>query len=150
MLNDKWDFMGDLQWTEWNTIQDLTFVRDDGTTASSTPEHFRNTYRVSAGTNYRYTDQWMFRGGIAWDQTPVKNQYRTPRLPDTDRFWLAGGVRYKPTAALSLDVGVAYLFMQDGSIFQSGNPPNVQANGLIDGNYKNNVWIVSGQVTYSF
>jgi long-chain fatty acid transport protein len=150
MLNDKWDFMGDVQWTGWSTIQDLTLTRDSGTTASVLPLKFKDAWRVSVGANYRYTDQWMFRSGLAWDQTPVQNQYRTPRLPDTDRIWVAGGLRYRPMPALALDLGVAYLFMQDGSIYQSGNPPDVPTNGLIDGNYKNNVWIVSGQITYSF
>jgi long-chain fatty acid transport protein len=150
MLNDKWDFMGDVQWTGWNTIQDLTFVRTSGVVLSSTPEHFKNAWRVSVGANYRYTDQWMFRGGLAWDQTPVQDQYRTARLPDNDRTWVAGGAQYKFTPALKLDVGAAYLIIKDSSINNNGTDPTNQTYGLINGNYKNDVWIVSGQLTYSF
>jgi long-chain fatty acid transport protein len=142
--------MGDIQWTGWSTLQNLTFVRSDGTTLSSTPENFKDVWRFSVGASYRYTDQWMFRGGLAYDESPVQNQYRTPRLPDQSRTWLAGGARYKPSPPLALDVGAAYLWVNNASINQSGNPPSVAQFGMIDGSYKNSVWIVSVQVTYGF
>lgn len=150
LLNDKWDFMGDVQWTGWNTVQNLTIVRSTGDTLTSLPLNFKDAWRISVGASYRYSDQWMFRGGLAWDETPIQNQYRSPRLPDSNRFWLATGVRYKPAPTLALDLGFAYLFMNNASIYQNGNPPSVPQYGLIDGSYKNNVWIASGQITYSF
>jgi long-chain fatty acid transport protein len=154
-INPKWDFMADVQWTGWSTIQELTFTRTDGNPLQTTPENFKDAWRVSAGVNYHYNDQWMARGGIAWDQTPVQNQYRTARLPDSDRFWLAGGGQYKFSPTLKFDLGMAYLFVQNGNIYETGSvnlgqPPSVAQNGLIDGTYKNNVFIVSGQVTWNF
>ena len=71
-----------------------------------------------------------------------------PRLPDSDRAWLAVGGRYKYSSALNFDVGAAYIFVKDGSINNSGNPPSIPANGLINGSYDNHVIIVSGQMNY--
>src|SRR5260370_33380275 len=51
LLNDKWDFMGDIQWTGWSTLQNLTFVRSDGTTLSSTPENFKDVCRAPGGAH---------------------------------------------------------------------------------------------------
>ena len=151
MLNDKWDFMGDVQWTHWSTIQDLTFVRSNGTTLASTPYHWKDAWRVSGGVNYRYTDQWMFRGGIAWDQSPVPDQYRSPRLPDADRVWLGTGLQYKWDPSLKFDLGAAYLFIQNASIAQISPDPTVVAQyGYLSGNYDNHTWIVSGQATWNF
>ena len=154
-INPTWDLMGDVQWTGWSTIQTLTFNRTDGTPLQSTPENFKDVWRVSAGANYHYNDQWLIRGGIAWDQTPVQSQDRTARLPDSDRFWIAAGGQYKMSPTLKFDLGVSYIFVQNGSIYSIGStnlgqPPSVAQNGLLDGNYKNNVVIVSGQATWNF
>jgi long-chain fatty acid transport protein len=66
-FNDKWDGMADLQYTGWSSIQNLTIVRSTGAVLSVTPENWRNTWRGSIGANYHYSDQWMFRGGLAYD-----------------------------------------------------------------------------------
>jgi long-chain fatty acid transport protein len=155
MLNDKWDFMADAQYTNWSTIQDLTLVRTSGASAdqtlSSTPLHFKNTWRVSGGANYRYTDQWMFRGGLAWDQSPVTTQYRTPRLPDADRIWGTLGVQYKWSPTLKFDLGGAYIWVKDSSIAQiNTDPATVARYGYLSGNYSNYVWIMAVQGTWSF
>jgi len=140
--------MADVQYTGWSTIENLTFVRTTGAVLSSTPENFKDTWRVSAGANYIWTDQWKFRGGIAWDQSPVNDQDRTPRLPDADRFWIAGGVQYAWTPQLKLDVGLSYIWLQNGSTNQ--NEGNTAQYGLIKGNYEGNVFLIGGQVSYSF
>jgi long-chain fatty acid transport protein len=151
MLNDKWDFMADVQWTDWSTIQNLTFVRTTGTVLSSTPYNWKDAWRVSGGVNYRYTDKWMFRGGLAWDQTPVQDQYRAARLPDEDRVWFGTGVQYKWDQALKFDLGAAYLWIKKASIAQiSTNPADVASYGYLSGDYNNHTWIVSGQATWNF
>ncbi len=151
MLNDKWDFMGDVQWTQWSVVQDLTVVRSNGQQLENLPLKFKNVWRVSAGANYRYTNEWMFRGGIAWDQSPVQDQYRGVRLPDSDRVWLTAGAQYVFSKDLKFDIGAAYIWVQNGSIAQySQDPATIAQYGYVSGNYNNNVVIVSGQATYSF
>ena len=84
-LNEHWDLMADAQWTRWSSIRDLTFVRSNGALLQSTPENFRNTVKLAVGANYRQNDNWMWRGGLAFDQSPVRTASRTPRLPNGDR-----------------------------------------------------------------
>ena len=90
----------------------------------------------------------MFRGGIAYDQTPVRDAQRTPRLPDNDRTWLAIGAQYKPMPNFWIDVGYAYLIISDPNINQ--NQGNTPQNGLIAGSYSSNVNLLSAQLTYTF
>jgi long-chain fatty acid transport protein len=97
----------------------------------------------------------MFRGGLAYDQSPVQDADRTVRLPDSDRTWLSFGAQYKMDSHWKFDLGGTYIWVKDGSINNPGNDPttntpNPAAYGLVNGNYSNNVVIVSGQVTYSF
>jgi long-chain fatty acid transport protein len=150
-LNDQWDVMADIQWTHWSVIQDLTFVKNSGSVLGSTPLNFEDAWRLSAGANYRYDSKWMFRGGIAWDQTPVQDQYRTARLPDSDRIWLNVGAQYKYDKNWKIDVGASYIFVQDGDIAEvSTAPASIAGVGYLKGSYNNNVWILGGQVSYGF
>ncbi|HZI85047.1 MAG TPA: outer membrane protein transport protein [Casimicrobiaceae bacterium] len=146
-FNNQWDLMADLQYTGWSTIKDLTIVRSTGVVLSSTPENFRDTWRISGGANYRYSDRWTFRGGVAYDQSPVRDAERTPRLPDNDRTWLAVGVQYRYSPSLSFDLAYAYIWVRDPNINQ--NEGNTAANGLINGSYRSNVNIVGLQLTYT-
>ena len=147
-LNDKWDLMADLQYTGWSSIQNLTIVRSTGAVLSTTPEDFRNTWRGSVGANYHYSDQWMFRMGLAYDQSPVRDAQRTPRLPDNNRTWIAIGAQYHASPQLALDLGYTYIFVNNSNINQ--NEGSTDANGLISGSYKNNVNVVGLQLTYTF
>jgi long-chain fatty acid transport protein len=147
-IDSKWDVMGDLQYTGWSSVQNLTVVRSTGALLLTTPENFRDTWRASVGVNYHYNDQWMFRGGLAFDQSPVRDAQRTPRLPDNDRTWISFGAQYKFSPQLALDAGYTYIFVKDPSINQ--NEGDTQGNGLISGTYKNNVNIVAAQLTYTF
>jgi long-chain fatty acid transport protein len=148
MLNDKWDLMADIQYTGWSSVQELRVVRSTGATLSVTPENFRDTWRGAIGANYHYNDQWMFRFGVAYDQSPVRDAQRTPRLPDNDRTWLSIGGQYRFSPQLALDAGYTYIFVRDPSINQ--NEGSTAANGLISGTYKANVNIISAQLTYTF
>lgn len=147
-LNDRWDIMADVQYTGWSKLHDLTFVRTTGNVLQSTPENFDDTWRVSAGATYKYSDTWKFRMGVAYDQTPVNDTDRTVRLPDGDRFWLAGGARYTYSPNLAFDVGATYIWSKTADIYQ--NAGSTAASGLVNGHYDSNVLVVSGQMVYSF
>ncbi len=147
-LDSRWDVMADLQYTGWSTIQNLTVVRSTGVVLSNTPENFRDTWRGSIGANYHYSDQWMFRGGLAYDQSPIRDAQRTPRLPDNDRTWISFGAQYKFSPQLVLDAGYTYIFVKDPSMNQ--NAGSTASSGLISGNYKSNVNIAAVQLTYTF
>lgn len=147
-LNDRWDLMADLQYTRWSTFKELKFVRTTGVALPATPENFDDVWRVSVGATYHWNDAWSFRGGLAWDQTPVTNADRTPRLPDGDRVWIAVGAQYRFNRNLALDGGFVYIPVKRPDILQ--NAGSTAMNGLIKGNYDASVTIFSAQLTYTF
>lgn len=152
-IDDRWDVMADAQWTQWSSIRDLTFTRADGTVLQSTPENFRNTWKLAFGANYHYSPQWMFRGGVAFDQSPVRTAFRTPRLPDADRTWLAAGAQYTANPRCTVDLGAAYIRVRKAAINASGDPSDpaaALANGLLSGRYTSNTLILSAQLNYAF
>lgn len=149
-LDSRIGLMADAQWTGWSTIKDLTFVRADGSTLSSTPENFKDVWKLSVGTSYRLDERWLLRAGAAYDRSPVQREYRTPRLPDSDRSFFTLGTQYRWQPTMWVDLGFGYVKARESAINKSGDPSNVLANGLLNGRYKGSATILSAQLTSSF
>ncbi|WP_019139773.1 OmpP1/FadL family transporter [Noviherbaspirillum massiliense] len=145
-LDPKWSVMADLQWLHWSRFKELRVRFANGAPDSVTPEEWRNTWRVSLGANYRYNDMWKLRAGVAYDQSPVRNDLRTPRVPDANRIWLAFGAQYKLSRQSAIDVGYAHLFVNNASLNKS-EPP---VGGTLIGDYDSDVNILSVQYSQSF
>ena len=106
------------------------------------------------GVSYDYNPEWTFRAGYQYDQTPVQSaDYRTPRIPDSDRNAFAVGFSYRPTPQLSLDFGYMYLLFKDSSTnntinLLSTNPGVVTDTLLLDYNSYGNLFAL--QASYKF
>ena len=149
-LNDKFDVMADLTWTDWSTFNNLTAIRSSGAVVSNTVENWKNTVRVSAGTTYHLNDALKLRGGLAYDESPVPDASRTARIPDNDRIWLAFGASYKITPAADLDVGYTHIFVKSTSLNKTTDSTVAALRDVVTGSYDSNVNILSVQVTYNF
>ena len=155
-LNSKWDLMGDISWTQWSKLEALDIFRTSGVLLTTTPLRWSDTWRFSAGANYHVTPQWTWRFGVSYDQSPTNDAYRTPRIPDNDRTWLAVGFQYRFSKQAALDVGYAYLFIKDPTVNlcnaaqAAAEPLGCQGKNNLVGNYDSNVNILSAQLRYSF
>jgi long-chain fatty acid transport protein len=150
-LDPKWTLLGDVTWTGWSKIKQLVVTRDNGATLSTTPENFKDTWRVGIGATYRKDDAWSIKMGVAYDETPVNDTDRTARLPDNNRIWLSVGGQYRLSKDGTLDFGYSHLFIKDAPINQpapgSGSP---LLTGQLVGNYKGSVDIFGAQFAYRF
>ncbi len=144
-VDDKWDVMADATWTGWSVLQQLQINRSTGANVQTVQENWNNTWRVSVGGNYHYNSQWTSRIGVALDQAPVSDAYRTARIPDGNRTWLAVGGQYKPGKDSALDFGYAHLFVSNAAINQ--NMTAIGAGALI-GTYDDSVDILSIQYSH--
>ncbi|MCG6874570.1 MAG: outer membrane protein transport protein [Betaproteobacteria bacterium] len=150
-LNPKIRLLADWTWTGWDTIQNLTLVRTSGplagTNASNTALNFKTSWRVGGGIEYEVSQPVLLRAGIAYDKSPVQDEFRTPRLPDNDRTWLSVGARFKPSPNWWFDVGYTYIWVNDGP---SQLMPNTIPPGNLVGNYKSNINILGAQASFKF
>ncbi|MFN3750964.1 MAG: OmpP1/FadL family transporter [Thiobacillus sp.] len=142
-VNDRWDVLADVTWTGWSDFDELRIVRASGATLSVTQENWGDSMRYSLGANYRYSDKWTLRGGVAYDKSPVPDAYRTARIPDEDRLWMAFGAQYRLSPKMVLDFGYAHLFVKDASIDEGTTV-------RLTGNYDASVDILSAQLTLNF
>lgn len=143
----QWDLMADATHTGWSVLQQMAITRTNGTSVQTVQEHWRDTWRVAVGATYHYNEQWLARTGIAYDQTPVPDAYRTARIPDSDRTWLAFGGQYKVTTTSRLDFSYAHIFMKDASI---ASYQAAAGAGNLVGSYSNKVDILNVQFAHDF
>lgn len=154
-LDNRWDILADVTWTGWSDFEELRVRTLTGTTITLTPENWDDSWRYSVGVNYHHNKELTFRAGVAYDETPVSDAYRTPRIPDESRTWLALGVRYQMSPKTALDVGYAHLFVEDARIDErrsvqvSAAPPTFVP-VTVSGNYDASVDILSAQLTLNF
>lgn len=147
-LSDKWQMLGDLSWTGWSSIPKLDVLRASGALAQTLDTDFRDTWRLAVGASYQYNESMKLKFGIAYDQTPVKNETtRLVSLPDNDRTWLSFGSQWVPTRGSTVDLGISYLYMSDPSI---DNNQAAQGRGRVTGNYNNSAWILGAQYSHAF
>lgn len=146
-----WAIMGDIQWTNWSTFKSLTLRPSNGTGTQTLVQNFKDTFRVALGLNYQWDDCWLFRIGTAYDQSPVRKELRSTRIPDTDRYWLAVGARYNFTPCLRLEVGYAHLYftrsvVNDFAPVAAG--AQTQGRQFLNGNVRNAADLVGLQLTW--
>ncbi|GBL46898.1 Long-chain fatty acid transport protein [Sulfuriferula multivorans] len=144
-INPQWAVMGDVTWTRWSRFKELRIVRDSGALVALTTENWDDTLRYSVGANYQATDKLKLRSGIAYDQSPVSDPYRTARIPDANRTWLSVGASYKLSSAASVDAGYTHIFINSSSINMGS-----ASTGKLVGTYDNSVDILSVQYNHRF
>jgi long-chain fatty acid transport protein len=158
-VDARWQVLGDVTYTRWSQIKNVSLVLTSaglgaspaGTAADTLDFEFRDTYRIGVGANYKWTPDFMLKMGVAYDRSPVPSAtHRTVFLPDSDRYWLSLGGKYRMSKATTLDAGYAHIFMADADTFRNKRVGAAGAQGIVSGSYRSSVNILSVQLTYSF
>ncbi len=131
-VSDKIDILGTIRWTGWSSFEELRIEFDNGLPDNVTPENWDNSTTYSIGMNYHIDDQWILRGGLAFDQTPVSDEFRTARIPDTDRTWVSLGGSYQAREKIRVDFGYAHIFTDDAPLNQSASLVPTSPGALVD------------------
>jgi long-chain fatty acid transport protein len=150
----QWAFMADITKTMWSELPELRIKFDSTQPDSVVTLNLQNSYRYSLGATYQLNEAWILRGGVALDQSPVTNSAdRTPRLPDSDRQWLAIGAGLKASSSLSFDFGYAYITMDNSQVRKTASaiPPNENVSrGNLSVDYNGKIQVLSAQARWMF
>ncbi|MDR9440408.1 MAG: OmpP1/FadL family transporter [Halomonas sp.] len=150
-LSDRLALMANAEWTEWSSFDELVVEFEDGS-SSPTTENWDDTWAFSVGANYALTPQWLLRAGLGLDESPVPSaEFRTPRVPDTDRQWATLGATWMPSPELGITAGYMHVFADDGDIDQQATPSNENASkGNLSGTYEVSADVFALSVDYRF
>lgn len=149
---DKITYLADITWTGWSSFEELRIVYDNTDQPDSvTTEDWDDSLRYSFGIDYQYSEDLIYRVGVAFDESPVPSaERRTPRLPGNDRTWLSFGLSKQLEEGMSIDIGYSHLFIEDAEIdneFES-SVPTLAAN--LTGEYEASINIFSVQLNWQY
>lgn len=152
-LNDKIGLSAGAKWTRWTRFNALTIHTTHPTTQVEVAQRWKNTWNVSVGMDYTYSENWTFRTGIGFDESPVPNSHeRTTAIADNDRWEIALGASYKQNA-WTFDMGYMFLYLPHYSVHNDRhNLAGAPASGIspIDARYHTTAHVLGLQVQYSF
>jgi long-chain fatty acid transport protein len=129
--------MAEFEWDGWSSFDELRIRFDDSRTDAVRTTRYRDAYGVAVGAEYPFMD-WVVRGGVRYETTPTRDQYRDTLVPDSDRVWLGLGASYKLSDDWTIDFAATHVFFQKTNIalkstFFEGTPlaTQVQTNGTV-------------------
>ena len=144
-ITPQLDLTADVTWTNWSDFEELRVDFDSPQPDSVVPENWNDTFRLAAGLAYEIDDAWTVRSGVAYDPSPVPDEFLTARIPDSDRTWVSLGVSYAPSESVSLDLAYTHIFIAGRSINKTE-----EGAGTLVGDYSSGVDIVGAQVNWRF
>jgi len=136
----QWAIHYSMAYNTWSQFQELKATGNNGQTLFYKHEGFRDAYRMALGTTYFYDDNWTFRTGVAFDQSPVPAANRSISIPDQNRTWFSLGTTYAFNKDASVDVGLAYMHGQRVTIRE----------GSYTFDSEGTAWLSGANFNYSF
>lgn len=118
-VSPQWALHSNVTWTDWSAFKELTVETNNGN-LPTVVENWKNTVRLAIGTTYKHNNKWTFRAGAAFDESPVRSsEFRTLRIPDSDRFWFSTGATYTINENYSLDLAYTHILAKTVDITDS-------------------------------
>jgi len=116
-ITPKFSLLGEVGYTQWSELRELR-VRFANPFQPDNVQLYdwKDTWLVALGARYQPCADWVIRAGVAFDESPTLDATRDPRIPDSDRTWLAFGVEHQLSESTWLQVGYARLMFPEEPI----------------------------------
>jgi long-chain fatty acid transport protein len=119
-VTEQLALLAGVEWSNWSRFKELRIHNSTGTDLV-TAEDWSDGWFFSLGGEYAYNDKLMLRAGAAYEDSPVPDSTRSPRIPDNNRFWLSAGASYKISDTFTAHLAYSHVFMEDGDVAQGLN-----------------------------
>ncbi|GGH22638.1 aromatic hydrocarbon degradation protein [Mucilaginibacter phyllosphaerae] len=141
--SNKWLLALDVNYVHWSVYKVLGFDYAKNTPTlqdTYSPRNYKDGAAFRAGAQYQAKDNLFLRFGGGYGITPVRDGYVTPEAPDANRYYFTGGLGYKVTPHLDLDLSFEY-----EKVF-ARTQTNIESN--LSGTFKTNVYIPGISLAY--
>ena len=150
-IGEQFAVMAEAQWTGWSSFDELVIDFDNPAQPDNVTQFdWDDQWFFAVGGSYRPNDRLTLRVGAAYDQTPTRNRYRTPRIPDADRYWLSAGVGWQPLDNLSFDLAYSYILFDDAEVRLSAADRGNALRGDLRADYQNQIHVLSVAARWRF
>lgn len=121
----KWTFGFDVVWTHWSEYDQFRVDFEDSPYPPANTnkpllsvKNWKNTFAYHLSAEYKLAEEWKLRFGYVYDQTPTRDEFRSPELPDSNRHMFSTGVGYDHKT-WGVDLGYCFLLLDEASSQQS-------------------------------
>jgi long-chain fatty acid transport protein len=148
-VTPEWAVLAEIGFTQWSEVQELRvrFANPNQPDSFQTYD-WKDTWLGAVGVRYQPAPDWIFRAGVAFDESPTRDATRDPRIPDSDRTWIAFGVHHDLNENLAVQVGYSRLMFPDEPIMLSGATPGNEGKGNLIGRTDADADMISLQLTF--
>ncbi|WP_136068943.1 OmpP1/FadL family transporter [Modicisalibacter radicis] len=143
-LNERWTVMAGAALVKWSSFDRLTVDNDLGVDIDEVQD-YEDAWQYALGVAYHVNPAWTLRGGVAYDESPIRDEVRTVRVPSGDRTIFSLGAGWTPTPDLTLDVAYTYLTEDTAPVSQAS-----ASRGTYEADYENEAHGFGAQATYRF
>lgn len=151
-LTPKANIMATAIYTGWSSMDELRIDFDDSTSSqgdSVLTFDFEDQWFYSIGGTYQYSEQLTLRAGLAYDNSPVKDELRSVRTPDGDRQWISLGGTYDYSDATSISASYTHVMVDDVTVNRDGTGEDA-ARGTFNADYSSSANVLSLAVNMEF
>ena len=111
---DRFTVMAEATRTDWRSLKEIRIEFDNPAQPDSVEDYsWGDNWFYSIGGEYKFSDAFTFRAGVARDDSPVSRPHRTPRLPDQDRMWYSLGLTWNVSEHFELSASYVKIDIVD-------------------------------------
>lgn len=137
----------DLIWTGWSKYDSISIAsQTEGNTllgdGTGFAKNFQNAFSLKMGGEYTFVNRTFLRGGLAYDQSPVKDGFVSPELPDANSIGVSIGLGTKILERLQIDGAYVFKF--------TGERTALLEDAVFGGKYESTTQILSVGINYTF
>ena len=145
-ITDRFRVMAGAEWSNWSRFEEATLTFED--VEDALPFEWDDGWFFSVGGEFDVTDRLALRAGIGYELSPLDDENRIYRLPDSDRLWLSAGATYKANERFSFDLGYSFIRAEEADLLTAedfgGDGPT--ANGPFFGEAESRVHVIAAAV----
>ena len=149
-LDPQWALLGSINWQDWSEFGDIAVQVDTtavGAQSTTVDAHFKDTWQLALGAQYRANPQLLWNFGVAYDSSAVSDGNRTFTVPMGESWRFATGATYALNKDTDVNVSWAMVWLGDMPVDQTKSASGTRTSGQFD-----NAWIqaVTGNMTWRF
>ena len=151
-LSPRWTVMAEGAHTNWSVFDEVRVRKElAGTRDIVDVENWSNSWFFALGTEYKFNNRLDLRFGVAYDQSPVRDKYRSARIPDSDRLWASLGAGYALTDTVMVNAAYTHIWNEDARVNKNTPTPVTPfADNRLLGEFNSSVDIVTLNLSTAF
>jgi long-chain fatty acid transport protein len=150
-ISEQVAVMAEAAWTDWSSFEELRIEFENPAQQDNvSDERWDDSWFFALGATWKPVQSLTLRTGVAYDQSPVDDRLRDPRIPDQNRYWAAFGLSWQPRPWLGLDAGYTHIWIDDARVNLSASDTDGDTRGNLTAEYESSVDVIRGGFRLQF